>query len=149
MFRSHRKLALAIGISDYERNIRLPNTINDARDMSSKTYYLRSEPLIKATARSLNSNTSNPIGLKEMIVKAGMLIAYACAPGTIANDVPNERNGLFTKHLLEHIGTPNKDIRMVVANVTNGVKAESRWKQIPHLTTNLSAENVYLFELSP
>ncbi|CAF5054082.1 unnamed protein product, partial [Rotaria sp. Silwood1] len=84
-----------------------------------------------------------------MIVKAGMLIAYACAPGTIANDVPNERNGLFTKHLLEHIGTPNKDIRMVVANVTNGVKAESRWKQIPHLTTNLSAENVYLFELSP
>ncbi|CAF4968174.1 unnamed protein product, partial [Rotaria magnacalcarata] len=31
--------------------------------------------------------------------KAGTLIAFACAPGTIAQDGTNEQNGLFTKYL--------------------------------------------------
>ncbi|CAF4356485.1 unnamed protein product, partial [Rotaria sordida] len=47
-----------------------------------------------------------------MHLSAGSLIAFACAPGAIANDLEGQRNGLFTKYLLRHIGTANEDIRM-------------------------------------
>ena len=63
--------------------------------------------------------------------KAGSLIAFACAPGTISIDGRGQRNGLFTKHLLQHITTPNEDIQMILRHVTKGVVEESKSKQIP------------------
>ncbi|CAF4419273.1 unnamed protein product, partial [Rotaria magnacalcarata] len=49
---------------------------------------------------------------------AGALIAFVCAPGIPAIDIPAgqvPRNGLFTKYLLRHIKTPNEDIRMILS----------------------------------
>ncbi|CAF1050695.1 unnamed protein product [Rotaria sordida] len=241
--RPHRKLALVIGIGDYESGAILHNTTNDARDMSSKlnsigficdgpkldlahtdmelalvifkhsiregdlilfyfaghgtqwedqnflipkddvnieainihnrailiqkflddfndrhpfatiilldccrVYHLRNPQLVAALTRAKNANVPKSTGLKQIDGKAGMLIAFACAPGTIANDGTNDKNGLFTKHLLEHIGTPNKDIRMVMAAVTKGVMADSKLKQIPSVTVTIWEEYVCLFE---
>lgn len=39
------------------------------------------------------------------------LLQFACAPVTVSHDgYGRARNGLFTKHLLRHIATTNKDI---------------------------------------
>ena len=76
--------------------------------------------------------------------KAGSLIAFACAPGTIAVDGWGQRNGLFTKYLLKHIKTPNEDIRMVLSDVTKGVKEESASRQIPFQSGSLEVKNIYL-----
>ncbi|CAF0820235.1 unnamed protein product [Adineta steineri] len=85
-------------------------------------------------------------GLTPMSVKAGSLIVFACAPGTVANDgKEGEKNGLFTKHLLKYIKTPNDDIRMILSDVTNGVIQESKSKQIPHVTSILTHRNICLY----
>ncbi|CAF1381926.1 unnamed protein product, partial [Rotaria sp. Silwood1] len=70
-----------------------------------------------------------------MIANAGYVIAFACAPGTTADDgKERETNGLFTKHILKHILKPNEDIQMMLTDVTNGVVEESESTQIPHIT---------------
>jgi uncharacterized caspase-like protein len=90
-----------------------------------------------------NTMASNSAGLAKMHA-ARSLIAFACAPGTIAIDEKEERNGLFTKHLLKHITTPNQDVRMLLADVTKGVTDESKSTQIPFLSLSLLEKDVYL-----
>jgi len=57
-------------------------------------------------------------------------IGLACAPGNLAADNPEERNGLFTKHLKEHIKS-NEDIDMMFRKVSQAVMKESRNSQRP------------------
>ena len=111
-----------------------------------RQYYLRDPDLERLRSRATNINMPNLGGLREMHDSTGSsLIAFACASGAIANDDDQEgHNGLFTKHLLKHIGSPNKDIRMILAAVTNGVKQESGTKQIRYCYSVLTHENIYL-----
>ncbi|CAF1503336.1 unnamed protein product [Rotaria sordida] len=62
-----------------------------------RLYYLRDRNLEQLRARGENLDTPKSSGLKEMHLSAGSLIAFACAPGAIANDLEGQRNGLFTK----------------------------------------------------
>ena len=78
-----------------------------------------------------------------MAANVGTLIAFACAPGTIAVDASEQKNGLFTKYLLKHIPTPNEDILKVLTNVTHEVVKESKSKQSPFLSVSLT-QNIYL-----
>ena len=81
-----------------------------------------------------------------MAANVGSLIAFACAPGTMAVDAPDQRNGLFTKYLLKYIPTPNEDIQLVLRDVTNGVMEESNLDQIPFLSASLRQKNICLCE---
>ncbi len=92
---------------------------------------------------ALNANTSKSVGLAP-ICEAGSLVAFACAPRTIADEEKEERNGLFTKHLLKHITTPNQDVRILLADVTKGVQDESESAQIPFLNLSLLKKDIYL-----
>ncbi|CAF4974478.1 unnamed protein product, partial [Rotaria sp. Silwood1] len=105
-----------------------------------RNYHLRNHEL---DARNTDANDPKSIGLKAMH-NAGSLIAFACAPGTIAIDGREEKNGLFTKHLLKHIFTPNEDIQMILRDVTKGVTQESKSKQIPFVSASLSEREIYL-----
>ncbi|CAF1519271.1 unnamed protein product [Adineta ricciae] len=90
--------------------------------------------------------SNRPHGLKPMHAKAGSLVAFACAPGTTADDGNNgEKNGLFTKHLLKYIQTPNEDIQMILRRVTDGVMEDSKEEQIPHLTVALRRDHICLY----
>ena len=60
-----------------------------------------------------NANNSRSVSLKAMH-RAGSLIAFNCASGTIAIDGKRQRNGVFTKHLLKHITVLSADIRMIL-----------------------------------
>lgn len=108
-----------------------------------RTYHLRNAELQK--------NMQDPQvrlrhGSRAMPPSAGSLIAFACAPGTTADDDNgSQRNGLFTKHLLKHITTPNENVQQILAYVTRGVIEESSSKQIPHVSSVLSYKNVYLY----
>ncbi|CAF1270071.1 unnamed protein product [Adineta steineri] len=107
-----------------------------------RTYHLRDS---KPQQNSKGEPINHPQGLIPMPVKVGSLIAFACAPGTVADDEEaEETNGLFTKHLLKHITTPNDDIRMILSDVTNGVIQESKSQQIPHVTSILTHRNIWL-----
>ncbi|CAF4089199.1 unnamed protein product [Adineta steineri] len=107
-----------------------------------RTYHL---PDKQSQPNARGEPINHPQGLKPMSPKAGSLIVFACAPGTVAYDgEAEETNGLFTKHLLKHIKTPNEDIRMVLADVTDGVIDESKSQQIPHVTSILRRKNICL-----
>ena len=69
-----------------------------------RTYHLRNLNLITRSPEEENNQQS---GLQQMVTNIGSLIAFACAPGTKADDgQKGQRNGLFTKHLLKHITNP-------------------------------------------
>ncbi|CAF1264617.1 unnamed protein product [Adineta ricciae] len=97
-----------------------------------RTYHLKQE----RSPKSLKSCSPDQLhGLKSMSPKIGSLIAFACAPGTTADDGNNrEKNGLFTKHLLKHLSTTKEDVIGILMNVTDGVIQESNSQQIPHVT---------------
>ncbi|CAF4092259.1 unnamed protein product, partial [Rotaria sordida] len=123
------------------------NTISDRKPYVTiflldccRKYHLRNP---EVDARDPDASGSKPVGLKAMH-KAGSLIAFACAPGTIAIEGKGEKNGLFTKHLLKYITTANEDIRMILSDVTDGVIEESKSKQIPFVSGSLSKKNIYL-----
>ncbi|CAF1596056.1 unnamed protein product [Rotaria sp. Silwood1] len=105
-----------------------------------RKYHLRN-PTVDARGTDLNNQKA--VGLKAMH-KAGSLIAFACAPGTIAIEGQGQRNGLFTKHLLENIKKKKEDIQMILRDVTKGVINESNSKQMPFVSASLSERDIYL-----
>ncbi|CAF3485331.1 unnamed protein product [Rotaria socialis] len=82
-------------------------------------------------------------GLTAMYASSGSLVAFACAPGQTASD-GSGKNGLFTKHLLQHITTPNEDIQMLLRDVSDGVEQESSGQQIPYQNSSLRRRNIYI-----
>lgn len=113
-----------------------------------RTYCLRSVDLDLFVSRSIDSYDPK-LHKNQSIIRSGSLIAFACSPGTKANDNKGQANGLFTKHLLKHIVTPNIDISKVLRAVNAAVIAESGEKQIPHYLDGLvTQEDIYLCEKS-
>ncbi|CAF1160928.1 unnamed protein product [Rotaria sordida] len=111
-----------------------------------RVYYFSNPNLVKITARNPFANTHKVNDVKR-VTNVGFVFVFACAAGTEADDNQKEENGLFTKHLLNHITKPNKDILMVLRAVTGAVTTESKSKQIPHYTVSLSTEdNICLCE---
>ncbi|CAF1500108.1 unnamed protein product, partial [Adineta steineri] len=136
-----------------KRAINVQNLLNDINDQDPfvtmffldccRTYHLRH---LKPQQNSRGEQINHSQGLRPMPAKVGSLIAFACAPGTVSDDgKAGETNGLFTKHLLKHIISPNDDIRMILSDVTNGVIQESKSQQIPHVTSILTHRNICLY----
>ncbi|CAF1238453.1 unnamed protein product [Adineta ricciae] len=109
-----------------------------------RTYVLRKESFRGSRSRDLPQRSH---GLISMPANVGSLIAFACAPGTTADDGRNgEAHGLFTKYLLEHLKTPNEDVEKLLRRVRNDVLKASRDEQIPHVTSLLTYDHICLFE---
>lgn len=75
-------------------------------------------------------------GLAQVDAPSGTLIAYATAPGSVAED-GRGRNGLYTSHLLESMKNPDSYIEMVFKRVRKGVYQESSGRQIPWESSSL------------
>lgn len=80
-------------------------------------------------------------GLARMEGAPGSIIAFATAPRSIAAD-GSGRNGIYTKHLITEIQTPNITIEEVFKKVRVKVEKESDGKQIPWESSSLR-ENFY------
>ena len=86
-----------------------------------------------------DSFRSSSRGLARMDSPKGSLIAYATAPGDVADDGEG-RNGVFTKHLLEQMQKPGVQVEQVFKQVTQAVYAETRQRQTPFTTSSLLGE---------
>ena len=87
-------------------------------------------------ARSFRSDKS---GLARMDAPTGSIIAYSTAPGEVAAD-GTERNGIFTKYLIQHMMTPNLSIEHVLKLVRIDVAEQTNGRQIPWESSSLMGE---------
>ncbi len=71
----------------------------------------------------------------------GTLVLYAASPGQTADDNDQERNGLFTKHLLQQLPRPGVDIEDAFEQIALAVKHDSNDRQIPYKEGNLLGQH--------
>ncbi len=87
------------------------------------------------------------VGLAQMSAPPGTLIAYATAPGQVARE-GSGRNGVYTKHLLRHVGTPDLPVELVLKRVRDGVIGETRGQQVPWDASSLRNDFVFAGQAS-
>jgi len=98
----------------------------------------RDNPFFTRSTRS-----GNNVGLAQIYAEgSGSIIAFATAPGSVAQDGAGN-NGLYTQELLKAIKTPGLEIGMVFRRVLTSVKKISTGKQVPW--TNSSIEGEFYF----
>ncbi len=89
-------------------------------------------------AKSFRSSSRGLAVVNSAAVK-GTLIAYATSPGNVASD-GEDRNGLYTKHLLQHITTPGVPVEQVFKRVLQGVEQDTNGKQSPWTSSSFSGD---------
>lgn len=67
------------------------------------------------------------------------LVTFAAAPGTVAAD-GSGRNSPFTEALLEHVGTPNIEVEVMLKRVTASVMNATKNKQRPERLSRMTSE---------
>jgi len=84
-------------------------------------------------------------GLAPVDAPSGTFLAYATAPGNVADDGDaKEGNGLYTRYLLEEMKKPSAKIEDVFKRVRFHVRQKSQGKQIPWESTSL--EDDFFFQ---
>ncbi len=81
-------------------------------------------------------------GLVRSSGGAGILVAYATDPGNVAYDGDGE-NSVFTAALLDHIGTPGLDARLMLGRVRQQVVMQTGGQQIPWVEEAVLGEHVF------
>lgn len=76
-------------------------------------------------------------GLAKMDSPRGSLIAYATAPGALAADGVEGRNGIFTKHLLRYLSEPGLKVTDALDLVRVAVVEETDKQQVPWTASSL------------
>lgn len=76
-------------------------------------------------------------GLAQIDAPPGTLLAYATAPGNVADDNPGGSNGLYTAYLLQEMKSPGARIEDVFKRVRLQVRRKSEGRQVPWESTSL------------
>jgi uncharacterized caspase-like protein len=79
-------------------------------------------------------------GLAQMDAPTGTLIAFATAPGSVAQDGEGTANGLYTGALLKHIATPGLAVEQMFKRVRVDVVGGSKNTQVPWESSSLSRD---------
>jgi formylglycine-generating enzyme required for sulfatase activity len=87
-------------------------------------------------ARSFRSSVQ---GLASVNAPSGTLIAYATAPGSVANDGP-AAHGVYTGELVKVIQKPGLRIEDVFKQVRSAVREATQGKQIPWESSSLEGD---------
>lgn len=98
--------------------------------------------LTPSTGMRLRGTTEAPWtpGFLAAMAPKGSLIAYSTSPGAVAADSPQQKNGLYTRHLAAHMSTPGLPIEEVFKRTRAAVLQESAGTQIPWETSSLVGE---------
>lgn len=99
----------------------------------------RYQVLILDACRDNPFGDSKLPGLAPLDAPANTLIAFATAPGKTAED-GRGKNGLYTGHLLRHMGGGDKRVEEVFKLVRVGVLEDSAGRQLPWENTALTGE---------
>jgi formylglycine-generating enzyme required for sulfatase activity len=87
-------------------------------------------------ARSFRSGAQ---GLASLNAPTGTLIAYATAPGSVANDGQGE-NGIYTGELVKVLNSPGLKIEDVFKQVRASVREITQGKQVPWESSSLEGD---------
>ena len=79
------------------------------------------------------------VGLAQMSAPSGTMIAYATAPGSVAAD-GFQRNGVYTKHILQNIKVPDLPAEIMFKRVRDGVERETKKLQTPWESSSLKGD---------
>ena len=79
-------------------------------------------------------------GLAQMDAPTGTLIAFATAPGSVAQDGEGMANGLYTGALLKHLATPGLAVEQMFKRVRVDVVSASKNSQVPWESSSLSRD---------
>jgi Caspase domain len=83
-------------------------------------------------------NTAAGKGLAQVDAPPGTFLAYATAPGNVAEDGDvKSGNGLYTQYLLQELKKPTAKIEDVFKRVRLNVRKQSEGRQIPWESTSL------------
>ena len=96
----------------------------------------RDNPLPRSTRSGLR-------GLTRLDAAKGTFIAFATSPGSVAFD-GDERNGVFTKHILQDIQIPGLTLEQVFKKVIQGVDQETNGQQTPWSSSSFTGEFYFL-----
>jgi len=80
-------------------------------------------------------------GLRKISAPQGTIIAFSTSPNSTSIEKRDDRNGVFTKHLLKNMAKPNTPIELVFKYTRNDVMSETSRKQIPWEESSLSGDN--------
>jgi hypothetical protein len=89
------------------------------------------------------ARTQRSGGLARMEAPVGTFLAFATSPGSTASDNSRERNGLFTKYVIQHIQTPGMTAEQVFRRVRTDVYRASRGAQLPEDSNRLVGGDFY------
>lgn len=84
--------------------------------------------------------TTSDKGLAQMDAPPGTFLAYATAPGNVADDGSVGSNGLYTGFLLRELTRPASKIEDVFKRVRLQVRQTSKGKQVPWESTSLEED---------
>ncbi len=136
------------------RNYMVPVDANlkSAADVPNQTIDLSSVvDIFKAAGNRMNivvldacrdnpfgGNTSSAKGLAQLDAPPSTFLAYATAPGNVAEDGDEKSgNGLYTQFLLQELKRPTAKIEDVFKRVRLNVRKQSNGRQIPWESTSL------------
>ena len=81
-------------------------------------------------------------GLAQMDAPIGTLIAFATAPGSVAQDGTGE-NGVYTRHLLQNMPMPGLPVEQMFKRVRIGVAKDTQETQIPWESSSMKGDFVF------
>jgi len=90
--------------------------------------------------RRLRFRGATVAGLAPLDAPSGSLVAFSTAPGAVAIDGIQATHSLYTKHLLQHIGTPGLAVEQLFKRVRIAVTQESRRQQVPWEASSLMGD---------
>jgi formylglycine-generating enzyme required for sulfatase activity len=87
-------------------------------------------------ARSFRSSSQ---GLASMNAPSGTLVAYATAPGSVANDGSGE-NGIYTGELIQEMKIPGLKVEDIFKQVRAAVREGTQGRQVPWESSSLEGD---------
>jgi uncharacterized caspase-like protein len=96
--------------------------------------------IVGPDGRRLKFRGATPSGLAAVEAPLGSMIAFSTAPGGVALDNPEEKNSLYTKHLLEHLPAPGLPVELLFKRVRLAVAKETGRVQVPWESSSLTGD---------
>jgi uncharacterized caspase-like protein len=103
--------------------------------------------IVGPDGRRLKFRGATPAGLAPVDAPLGSMVAFSTAPGGVALDNPDEKNSLYTKHLLGFMQSPGLPVELLFKQVRLSVARETGRVQVPWESSSLTGD--YCFKLGP
>lgn len=105
----------------------------------------RDNPFAEQMRKSVSTRSISKglAGIEAMRAPPNTLIAYATAPGQLAEDGTGN-NSPFTTALLKELTVPGVDIRIALGGVRDEVVSATRGRQVPYQSGSIGREQVFV-----